>query len=298
MNLRQLRYFVRVVEIGSITRAAEALHVAQPALGLQVKQLEDLLGVQLLARHSRGVEPTPAGRLLFDRARAILRLADETERDVAGFGRTVRQTLSLGLSPSLVALLAPDLVLRARAELPQLELRLVEELSFTLAEWVEAGRLDLALAYDPPERPGMLAEPVLEEALVLVRAAAAGVPREVPMADVLAMELALPGRVDSISRSLAAEAARRGVPLRVGFEVQSVAAIKRLVARGLAAAVLPRGVVADEVARGELSASTVADPPVLRRLALLRREDRAPLRQEAALRAMLLAMARASVTPA
>jgi LysR family nitrogen assimilation transcriptional regulator len=295
MTLRQLRYFLRVVELGSITRAAEALHVAQPALGLQIKQLEDGLGVLLLARHSRGVDPTPAGRLLFDRARAILRQVEDAQRDVTAAGRSLRETLSLGLSPSLVALLAPDLVLRARAELPDLELRLVEELSFTLAEWVEAGRLDLALAYDPPERPGLVADPVLEEALVLVRAAATKVPREIPMADVLATELALPGRVDSISRTLAAEAARRGVPLRVAFEVQSVAAIKRLVARGLATALLPRGVVAEELARGELSASLVTDPPVLRRLMLLRRADRAPLRQEAALRAMLLGMARAIV---
>jgi len=119
MNLRQLRYFVRVVELGSITRAAEALRIAQPALGLQVKQLEDMLGVQLLARHSRGVEATPAGRLLFDRARAILRQVDDTQRDVAGFGRRTREALSLGLSPSLVALLGPDVVQRARLELPE-----------------------------------------------------------------------------------------------------------------------------------------------------------------------------------
>ncbi|MGG5824049.1 LysR family transcriptional regulator [Falsiroseomonas sp. HW251] len=298
MNLRQLRYFVRVIELGSITRAAEALHVAQPALGLQVKQLEDGLGVQLLARHSRGVEATPAGRLLFDRARAILRQVDDTQRDVMGFGKRVRETLSLGLSPSLVALLGPDLVQRARTELPDLELRLVEELSFTLAEWVEAGRLDLALAYDPPEREGVTAEPVLEEALVLVRPAAGGVAPEITMVEVLAGELALPGRVDSISRTLASEAARRGVPLRIAFEVQSVAAIKRLVARGLATAVLPRGVVADEVARGELSASRVTEPPIVRRLALLSRPDRAAMRQEPQLRTMLFDMARRSVPQA
>ncbi len=295
MNLRQLRYFVRVVELGSITRAAEALRIAQPALGLQVKQLEDSLGVQLLARHSRGVEATPAGRLLFDRARAILRQVDDTQRDVAGLGQRMREALSLGLSPSLVALLGPDVVQRARLELPELELRLVEELSFTLAEWVEAGRLDLALAFDPPEREGLLAEPVLEEALMLVRPAGAGTAPEATMAEVLAGELALPARVDSISRTLASEAARRGVSLRIAFEVQSVAAIKRLVSRGLATAVLPRGVVAEEVARGELSASRVTDPPVVRRLALLRRADRGPMRQEPQLRAMLLEMARRRV---
>ena len=68
MNLRQLRYFVSVVETGSMTRAAEQLHVAQTALGMQIRQIEEDLGVALLVRHSRGVEPTKAGRLLHERA--------------------------------------------------------------------------------------------------------------------------------------------------------------------------------------------------------------------------------------
>ena len=83
MNFRQLRYFLSVVETGNMTRAADQLHVAQTALGMQIKQLEESLGVALLVRHSRGVEPTAAGTLLRDRAIEILKLVEQTRREVA-----------------------------------------------------------------------------------------------------------------------------------------------------------------------------------------------------------------------
>ena len=73
MDVRQLRYFVEVVEAKSFTRAAERVHVAQPALGFQVRKLEDELGVSLLHRHSRGVDPTEAGTALLRHAHAVLR---------------------------------------------------------------------------------------------------------------------------------------------------------------------------------------------------------------------------------
>ena len=81
MNLRQLKYFVGVVEAGNMTRAAEQLHVAQTALGMQIRQIEEDLGVALLVRHSRGVEPTKAGNLLLSRALEILRLVEETRKE-------------------------------------------------------------------------------------------------------------------------------------------------------------------------------------------------------------------------
>ena len=83
MNFRQLRYFLSVVDTGNMTRAADQLHVAQTALGMQIKQLEESLGVALLVRHSRGVEPTRAGSLLRDRALEILKLVEQTRKEVA-----------------------------------------------------------------------------------------------------------------------------------------------------------------------------------------------------------------------
>ena len=83
MNLRQLKYFVSVVEAGNMTRAAEQLHVAQTALGMQIRQIEEDLGVALLTRHSRGVEPTKAGSILYARALTVLKPVEEPRKEVS-----------------------------------------------------------------------------------------------------------------------------------------------------------------------------------------------------------------------
>ncbi|RYG12788.1 MAG: LysR family transcriptional regulator [Burkholderiales bacterium] len=114
INLRQLQYFARIVETGNITRAAEQLFVAQPALGTQIRQLEQELGVSLLSRHSRGVSPTRAGQVLYERACEILRMVDETERQVAAAGRREREGIVLGLTNGFTNLVGRDLVKQSR----------------------------------------------------------------------------------------------------------------------------------------------------------------------------------------
>ena len=103
MNLRQLRYFVSVVEAGNMTRAADQLHVAQTALGMQIRQIEEDLGVALLVRHSRGVEPTKAGSMLHARALTILKLVEETRKEVSACERDESEAIRLGITPALMA---------------------------------------------------------------------------------------------------------------------------------------------------------------------------------------------------
>src|SRR6059058_1760866 len=109
MNLRQLRYFAAAVEHRSVTRAAERLHVAQPALGQHIRALEAELGVSLLERHSRGVTPTPAGELLCARTREILELLTRTQQEVVALGKGAGRVMTLGLTPSLTLLIGTDL---------------------------------------------------------------------------------------------------------------------------------------------------------------------------------------------
>ena len=101
MNLRQLRYFAKVIEVGNMTRAASELHVAQPALGMQIRQLEEDLGVALLVRHSRGVDATPAGAVMHRRALAILSLVEDARREVIATGGSESESVRLGLTPAL-----------------------------------------------------------------------------------------------------------------------------------------------------------------------------------------------------
>jgi len=154
ISLRQLRYFVRIVETGSMTKAAEHFRVAQTALGLQVRELERYIGGKILERHSRGVMPTPSGQLLFERAREILDLVDRTVVEVTQLQRKTAEVITFGFIPSQMQLLAHDLLLWARRELPTVLLRLIEE--FRPHEAIRRGEVDFGIGCQVPEQPGLV----------------------------------------------------------------------------------------------------------------------------------------------
>src|SRR5438309_1772582 len=137
ITIRQLQYFARIVELGNITRAAEQLYVAQPALGLQIRQLEEELGVKLLSRHSRGVSPTRAGRLLYERACELLRLLEETRHQVTAVGRNEREGVVLGVTNGFANIVGRDLLLKAQSDLAGVALSIVEERSVVLIDGLE-----------------------------------------------------------------------------------------------------------------------------------------------------------------
>jgi LysR family nitrogen assimilation transcriptional regulator len=270
-----------VIEVGNITRAAEQLNVAQPALGLQIRQLEQELGVDLLVRHSRGVVPTEAGRILFDRAKSILQLVQATEQEVKSFGSVEREVVALGLTPSIMLQIGPDILLDAREAMPGVFLSLTEELSFALVEALERGELDLAFAYEVSERPGLVLQPILDEELVYVVAPAnAPAGDTISFADVLKQDLVLAGEKDSIRRIVEAFADRLSLPVRVPFEVQSVSAMKAVVARGAAASVMPYGTAIDELRRGDLLSRRITGPAITRTLYMVRSDRRAISRRD------------------
>ncbi|MGE0800280.1 MAG: LysR family transcriptional regulator [Lautropia sp.] len=284
INLRQLRYFIRIVETGNMTRAAEQLFVAQPALGAQVRQLEAALGVSLLSRHSRGVSPTPAGRILYQRACEIVRLVDETERQVAAAGRPQRERIRLGLTNGLINLLSRDLTLRARQSLPDVDLQLIEEMSSELADAVERNELDLALAYEIAQRQGLLRVPLIEEELLFISAAGAGdVPDTIAFSELASRPLALPVRHDGTHQLIRSAAVRMGLELNVALEVSSVTATRDLVAHGDVDSVMPFASAVQELRQGRLIARRIVNPALRRTLYLLRSERRALFVHEDAL---------------
>jgi LysR family nitrogen assimilation transcriptional regulator len=267
-----------------MTRAAEQLHVAQPALGTQMRHLEDDLGVKLLVRHSRGVTLTNAGERLYEGACKIMQLVEETRRDIGAPADVSAETVALGLTPSLVHLLGPDLLVAARDEIPEIALSLVEELSFALVEALELGKLDLALCYEVGERRGLVRRPLLEESLVLVTAAGKGaVNGTVTLEEALSYELALPGERDVIRQIVDAAARAGGHTVKLAFEAYAPAALKRIVGCGAAASVLPFGFVADDLARGTLVGRAITDPAITRTLYLVRPVQQGPSRNHDAL---------------
>jgi LysR family transcriptional regulator, nitrogen assimilation regulatory protein len=289
INLRQIRYFVRVIEVGNITRAAEQLNVAQPALGLQIRQLEQELGVDLLVRHSRGVLPTEAGRILFDRANTILQLVQEAQQEIKSLGTIEREVVALGLTPSIMLQIGSDMLLDARESMPGVFLSLSEELSFVLVEALERGELDLAFAYEVTERPGLVLQPILREELVYVAAPSKAPAGEtITFSEALNQDLVLAGEKDSIRRLVEASAERLSLPVHVPFEAQSVSAMKAVVSRGAAASIMPYGTAIEELKRGMLVSRRITEPAITRTLYLIRSSRRGTFKHEAEMESFLI----------
>ena len=228
MNFRQLNYFVRVIDAGNITRAAEQLNVAQPALGMQIKQLEEELGVALLVRHSRGIEPTAVGATLYDRAIAILRLIDEARQEITASGGRAVEPLRFGMTPSLMQIVGAELALQMGESAPDVLLSLSEEISHLLIDTLHRGELDMILAYEVPDEAGYWKRALYQEDLVLVTSSAAqkGVP--ISFAQVLEQTLVLPEPRDSVRALVDQKARELGLELKVGHEIRSIPGLKTM----------------------------------------------------------------------
>jgi LysR family nitrogen assimilation transcriptional regulator len=291
INIKQLRYFVKVAETGNITRASERLNVAQTALGQQIRQLEDSLGVRLFVRHSRGISLTESGEVLYRHALSILAALEEARRDVMARSGSKREAVNLGITPSIQALIGPDLLETAPLKIPKVSLRMVEELSFVLIDALLRGELDLALAYELDHRKELVTTPLAEEELLFVASA-----RTQPRRDFISFEeaartdLALVSDRDIVWRLMHDEAARLGVDMNVAFQVQSMPAIKALVVRGAATSVVPYGLMAEEVHQGLVVACPVREPSIKRTLFLTSSADRPAFVNEMALTEFLDSM--------
>jgi LysR family nitrogen assimilation transcriptional regulator len=278
MNLRQLRYFLSVVETGNMTRAAEQLHVAQTALGMQIKQLEESLGVPLLIRHSRGVEPTAAGTILRDRAIDILKLVEQTRKELSAGADSEKEFIRLGITPALMLIVGTEIAMVVRERLPGVSLSLVEAMSHVLADTLTRGETDFILCYDVPELPHVARMPMLQDDLVLVTLPGENPRQPIAFADTLTLDLAMPEEGDTVRTAIAKAARELNRDLRVAYEVRSISAMKSLVGRGAASAVLPYFAVIDEVREGKLDARQIIEPSIRRTLYLAASRQRGPFR--------------------
>ena len=263
MDLRQLAYFVRIVELKSFTRAAEQLRVAQPALGFQVRKLEEELQTQLLVRHSRGVEPTEAGWLLLERARHLLQEAALTKTALRGHSGPPRGRVTLGIAPSFGHEFATTLMLRCLQELPEVSLNLAQNLGPTIVEWLHAGRIELA-CLGPIDDDRLVTERLFTHDLFLVEAARGTDTPSQPIAfcEAVTQPLILPATHAGLRARLEALATAAGVSLQVACEVQSDILALELVQQSVGATVSTLTAVRQEVEQGRLVARIITEPVI------------------------------------
>ena len=168
MDLKQLAYFVHVAEFGSFTRASAFLRVAQPALSRQIRALEVELRQTLLERNGRGVTLTEPGKQLLAHARGILQQVERARQDMEDERGAASGHLAVGMPPSISRALTAPLVTAFRSRFPRATLTVVEGLSTYMLEWLQIGRIDVAVVYNVVPSPTIDLVPVLDETLYLV----------------------------------------------------------------------------------------------------------------------------------
>ncbi len=244
MELRQLRYLVALADEQHFTRAAERVHVAQPALSQQIRKLEHELGVALFDRTTRRVGLTEAGALLVGHARRVLAELDDATAELTQLRGLLSGRVTIGLTQTPGPFDVVRLLADFHARFPQVELAVREELSALLATELRADALDVAFLsiVDETDRRGLGVHPLAQERLVaaLPEGHRLAARRSLRIADLRDEQLIVFPEGATIRAAVQRVAQEAGFEPRVAFETREVARMRALVAAGLGVAVLPR----------------------------------------------------------
>lgn len=294
ISLKQLRYFVDVVEQRGFTAAARVLHVAQPALSRQIAQLEDDLVERLLVRQSDGVVPTESGLRLYDLARAILERVNGAQEEVRGQQSEPQGRVAVALPTTGGTDLITELVQVCATELPKVSLQVIDGVSTQTGHVLESGMVDFGVVPNADEVPGIEFEPLFHEHLFLVRRAQRGgvQPAEVKLATVAATPLVMGPRSMHLRRYLEQQASAAGLVLNIPHEQRSPNTIAGFVRAGLAATVTNWPSMREFFPDGHVITQRIVQPELRRTIAIghaaARPLNRAARATHAVLRRLLL----------
>ena len=268
MDIRQLRYFVKVVELKNITAAAEALFIAQPSLSQHMANLESELGVSLLERSVHGTKATVTGELLYRHAKTLLRNFEEARSAIRQEIDSPSGRVAIGFPTSTSRILAAPLLDRLRERYPLIELELVEASSGDLVGQVAADRLALAITMDARADTRLRIEPILEEELFVVVAASHGVLPAMEIEAFAALPLLLPTHPNSVRVATERLLRDRQLKCRLVAETSAVEILILAVERGLGATVLPSAAFTLAQQLGRVRGIPLKGRPLVRELSL------------------------------
>lgn len=294
MNFRRLQYFVKIVDVGSLTQAADILHVAQPALSQQIATLEAEVRQKLLLRTKRGVVPTAAGTVLYRHAHLILRQCEQARADMKSAGQGVSGAVSVGLAPGTAAAdLALPLLRTVRDRHPGVVLYLNETYGTTLSELIMTGRMDLAVLYGGTTAVhGLAFGLLLLEPLYLVGPLGVPGPAEtIPLREIVEMELYLPRPYNVVRKMVDDACAGAGIVPHIVAEIESDGTLTAVIESGLGATILPESMARRVLAACPAWRSRIVEPAIEAPLALCQ-SDHLPLSEPAlVVKEILLALA-------
>lgn len=278
MDSRQLRYFAAIHDLGSLSAAAVAEHVAVSALSYHLANLEAELGVQLFTRRPRGLEPTAAGNRLYIHARAVMRAMADARADLSTARENVSGDVAVGLAYSAVKAIGLGLATRVLQDYPSLRLSLTESLSGTTLVHLRSVDIDLALVYNPPVTPLLTSTPLLEERMVLL-----GRPEiigdsaaPITVEEILRLPIILLRQGVSARALMEDGALLRKLEARALLQMNSVHAIGDALVAGLGCAIGTDLFMRERLRAGDIVSREIVDPPLYRTLYLCQLTDRAP----------------------
>ncbi len=267
ITLKQMRYFVSVVETGSVTRAAERWNVAQPALGTQVRLMEEALGVKLLNRLSHGMAPTASGKAFFEHC---LKVEAEFQAALASVSRRDKQTapLVVGLTNAAMLLFGEKLMRTARQSGLIEQVKIVERNSLELDHMLEGQAVDICISYSGADVPGAFKIPMFRENLQYVAPADRKLGKTIDFSKVLSQPIILQQKDDAVRRLVEDYAAAMDVGITIAAEVSSIGLTRKVVAQGPHGTILSASSVLEDVQAGKLVMAAIANPKIVRTIFL------------------------------
>jgi len=265
VDLKQIRYFIYVANLGSFNKAARVLNIAQPALSRQIRALEDELRVQLLHRSTRGVETTDAGKTLLKMGESILAYADQIRESVSRVAVTPTGNVIIGMPPSISAVFASTVIEATQRVCPEVTLRITEGLSVFLEEWLNLGKIDIAVMTHPGDVPTLNVSRLCDEEMVLVGNTRdmAALGETIELKRLAEMPLTIAHGFKLIIEPFTRE---RGIELNYVMELDSIAILMETIMRGLGRSILPYASVHQAASRGEVGIARIVNPVVTRPL--------------------------------
>ncbi len=277
MDIKQLKAFLTVAETGNVTKAADVLHLVQPAVSRQVRLLEEDLGTRLFDRERHGMVLTQAGKALAVYARRAMLELDRARAEVSEVEQPVRGLVTLGMLPSSVDLLASPLASAVSTELPGVRLRLAMGYVGTLMSWLESGEVDAALLYGSDRWADIETRPLIQEPLWVV-----GPPgcrlragRPVALAELASEPMLLPSAPHGIRTLVDHACAVAGVELNVAVETNALGLQRSLVLGGHGLTILPPTAVASELRQRRLKGAPLM--PAITRTIVVAQASRRPI---------------------
>jgi LysR family transcriptional regulator, nitrogen assimilation regulatory protein len=300
IDLKAFRYFSAIARAGSFSRAAEQLHVAQPALSVHIRNLEEELGLQLFVRTARGVMLTPEGERFLGSANDVLRHFDLACESARKGATEASGEVAIGMPQSLAKILTTRLVQRSLSQMPNVRLKVVEMNTGYVAQFLNSGVIDLGITF-LADLPGFQYRHLVSERLCVIgpprafRSKDCDAERDLPriaMADLGKMPFILPAGMHSLRQLLDGHLKKLGLKLKILAEVNSIPQLVDLAREGVGYSILAYSSVKEDICANRISGALIDNPPIVRKAFLCRAVTTLPTRAAMELESLVVRISR------